>query len=80
MIGVCVMVGVRPHLIGLLLLSVSSVLSIFQGPCGDGEQRRITLPAGDWKDQEPLVPQPNAGYEHWEKAGPEQQERGENHT
>lgn len=68
----------RPYAIGWLAVIVN-LLSISAGPCGHGKQRYITLPAGDWEDQEPLIPQPNVDYEHWEKAGSEHQERGEQH-
>lgn len=53
------------------LLTVSSIPA---GPRGDGKQRRLALPAGDREDQEPLLPQPDAGHEHREEAGPEQQD------
>lgn len=53
------------------------VLWCFTGTCGHGEQRCISIPAGYWEDQEPLIPQPNVGHEHWEKAGVQQQKRGE---
>lgn len=46
------------------------------GPRGHGKQCRLAVPAGDREDQEPLLPQPDAGHEHREEAGPEQQDRG----
>lgn len=55
----------------------ANLSSIPAGPRGHGKQRRVALPAGDREDQEPLLPQPDAGHEHREEAGPEQQERGE---
>ncbi len=48
----------------------------FSGSRGDGQQRRVTVSAGDWEDQEPVVPQSDAGREHREEAQPQQQEWG----
>lgn len=44
------------------------------GSRGDGQQRHITISAGDRENQEPVVPQPNAGHEHREEAEPRKQE------
>lgn len=46
------------------------------GSRGDGQQRRVAVPAGDWENQEPVLPQPDVGDEHREENGPQQQERG----
>lgn len=44
------------------------------GTCGDGQQRHIAISAGDRENQEPFVPQPNAGHEHREEAGQREQD------
>lgn len=81
LVGLCRMVCLQNETrlaCWMLLWICCPFLPIFLGPCGHGEQCHITLPAGDWEDQEPLIPQPNADHEHWEKAGP--QDRGEQRT
>lgn len=51
--------------------------SLCSGSRRHGKQRRVAVPAGDREDQEPVVPQPDAGHEHGEESGPQHQERGE---
>lgn len=48
----------------------------FSGSRRDGQQRSVAIPTGDREDQELVLPQPDVGDEHWEKAGTQQQERG----
>lgn len=43
----------------------------FSGSRGDGEQCSVSVPAGDWEDEEPLLPEPDVGDEHWEEGGPQ---------
>lgn len=46
------------------------------GSRGDGQQRRVAVPAGDREDEESVLPQPDVGHEHREEDGAQQQERG----
>lgn len=48
----------------------------FSGPRCHGQQRRVAVPAGDWEDQELVLPKPDVGDEHWEESCPQQQKWG----
>lgn len=48
----------------------------YSGSRGDGQQRRVAVSTSDREDQEPVVPQSDAGHEHREEDQSQQQERG----
>lgn len=48
----------------------------YSGSRGDGEQRCIAVSTSDREDQEPVIPQSDAGHEHREEDQSQQQERG----
>lgn len=49
---------------------------LFSGSRGDGQQRRVAVSTSDREDQEPVVPESDAGHEHREEDQSQQQERG----
>lgn len=46
----------------------------YSGSRGDGQQRRVAISTSDREDQEPVVPQSDAGHEHREEDQSQQQE------
>lgn len=46
----------------------------YSGSRGDGEQRCIAVSTSDREDQEPVIPQSDAGHEHREEDQSQQQE------
>lgn len=75
-VTLCIYLLVRALFLKYFKIRNINSCECFSGSRRDGQQRSVAVPTGDREDQELVFPQSDVGDEHWEKAGTQQQERG----